>query len=142
MEKQEEVEKTSGSKIMEQGERKGYKYLVVQNSSLTDNWHNGYVKIADSKEKIDVKTANVFGKELDVTYDKLNTVIETVELTFCGEMSNGPDGYWIGFDTLHIWNEKNPETKSHKSVRRKTFELIDELDSKNVLQEKDVMKNV
>jgi len=128
-------QKVRGSTLVEQGEHEGMTYGIIKVSGMRV-YHNGYVRIADSAESIDQLYSEFFNSEVEVTYDRIISDVKTVELTYSGtRVKELPEGYWIGFDTAHIWNDQNPETKTHRAVREKTFKLIEELKDKELVKE-------
>jgi hypothetical protein len=80
---------------------------------------NGYVQTLDKN----------YGKD----YEEFENKIKTDMLTYSGDLSGFFDGIWfLGFDSAHVWNEKNPKTKTFEYVKEKTKKLCEEMVKKGI----------
>lgn len=88
-------------------------------------YHNGYVAV----QQINIEKSYTEFMEID-----------TVQLTFSGTLDHFkdrmndiskfvlPKGIWfLGFDTVHAWNDEEPESKTRESVIEITKKLADEM---------------
>ena len=72
------------------------------------------------------------------SYNDFISEIDADELTYGGELSHLkderiPNGLWFfGFDSAHIWNDENPETKTYASVKERTIKMADEMIKKRI----------
>lgn len=85
--------------------------------------HNGYVSVPE--------------KHKDKNYDDFEGKIETDELTYGGHLESYQKcnplivGKWfVGFDSNHVWNIEEPETRTYESVRARAILLAEELVAK------------
>ena len=134
--------------IIETFEYKGYTCAISENRldkrdedlfqeirdviDFNKKFHNGYVQIADSPDKVEVRNGtSPFSKYMDMNYTEWDKKISTVELTYSGRLPD-QEGYWIGFDTAHAWNFKNPQSQTLESVKKKIKKLIDEIEKKGL----------
>lgn len=128
---------TANSVLVEKFEYHGKVCVIVQNARINDVFHNGYVRVADSKDKIDVKRKKEEPlKGWDITYEDFLD-FEACEFTYCGTLSSlddVPEGYYFGFDTAHIWNDENPESKGHVAVKEKLKKVVNEMEERNVFR--------
>ena len=91
--------------------------ILLDRSPYQKPFHNGYVELKNS--------------EVKKHYDDYN--IECEELTYQGNLDfgkelNAADGKtYIGFDTVHGWNDNHPESKSIESVEKVCKKIVDEL---------------
>jgi len=79
----------------------------IKNSILLDNLklrHNGYIEVTDEEN-------NLYG---DVICDEEITYYDGLEHIYS---ANGR--MYIGFDTAHLYNNENPETKTRSHVLMK-----------------------
>lgn len=90
-----------------------WKHEVRSVADSLKDYHNGYVQ---TKERIDY-------------HDVEGT---TEELTFSGNLDK-VKGWFLGFDSLHGWNDQHPESKTEVAVMEATRELADELILKNLV---------
>ncbi len=86
-------------------------------------YHNGYVSVAPRHR----------GKH----YNDFISRIKTDELTFGGGLSHLedkriPKAYFLRFDSMHYWNDKNPISKTFGMVRKRTIELANEMVDKGI----------
>jgi hypothetical protein len=103
-------------KAMEVFVHKGRICVVV---NMDDKYHNGYVQVLPKNK----------GKDYEEFVDK----IETVELTYSGDLKGLFDGVWFfGFDTAHFWNDLHPETKTFEWVKKQTIKLCEEMKRKRI----------
>jgi len=71
-------------------------------------------------------------------YQDLQSRIDTVALTFSDTFRHSEldkewgDHWYVGFDTAHIWNDENPETKTKDAVIEKAKQLCDEMVRKGI----------
>ena len=77
------------------------------------SWHNGYVSCRPSSGQID--------------YDKTYSIISADEPTFAGFLNNYEDKripqdmYFLGFDSVHGWNDETNNNQVSVTERAKEF---------------------
>ena len=80
-------------------------------------YHNGYASVKEENHGSD--------------YDEFSHKISVDELTYSGSLEEFPEvskGLWfIGFDSAHYWNNKDPESKTLKSVKKRLKKMVDEM---------------
>jgi len=77
-----------------------------------DEYHNGYVEL----------------KEKNYNYEDLQDFVKSVELTFSGNLPFfNKNIIFIGFDTNHAWNWKNPESRTAEKVKKDVIRLAEEI---------------
>ena len=81
----------------------------LQDSTIFKPWCNGYIEIFSDEDKLHYNDFDV-----------------PVELTFKGDLKN--KGNFIGFDTMHYWNDLNPESKKPQSVAKACIDVAKALD--------------
>ena len=111
--------------IKEVFKHRGRTCVVIEMSLMgVGSYHNGYVSVAPRNKR---KSYNDFIER-----------IETDELTFSGNMNYvedkriPKDKFFLGFDSAHYWNDEKPESKTFKSVKKRTMELADEMVRKGI----------
>lgn len=109
------------SKIVEVFDYKGHKCVVKKIEKRDDEYHCGYVQVGKGGSPY---------RHTDFVTD-----IDVAELTYSGVLDD-VEGYFFGFDTDHLWNDKNPETKTKGSVKNRLKDLVEEF------KEKDIFKKV
>ena len=96
----------------------------LEGSALAIPHHNGYVSVIKRRQK------------QEPHYDRVIKSIKADELTFSGRLDDLPDkeiqdnlkGIWFfGFDSMHAWNDMNPESKSFDSVKARAKKMADEM---------------
>jgi len=95
--------------------------IIVRNNMIDEMSHNGYVTVAPRNHGCD--------------YIKVNRRINTKCLTFAGTLpvfGFHDHQYFVGFDTMHLRKDVNPEIKTYASVRAKTIKLADEMVEKGI----------
>lgn len=119
------------SHVVDEFEYKGHKCVIVKMVLRSEEYHNGYIKMADSEEQVETVKANE--KDIDTTYDRFFREGNSDELTFSGEVKD-VDGYYFGFDSAHLWNDKKPYTKQKNSVKKRTKKMVEEFEEKNIFE--------
>lgn len=116
--------------------------VVIKMTSLSGlaphGYHNGYVSVKEENKEKD--------------YNEFVSNIETDEFTFSGTLKhlNGAmnrqhgtqeelnderlsqDTWFLGFDSLHLWNSENPQSQTYESVKERTIALADEMIEKGI----------
>lgn len=122
-------------KLKEVFEYKG-KVCAIVETNILGIAHNGYVEYPEPKKK-ETKELPSSKRKIDVSYDKIMEEYDNrgkglnVELTFGDRLDityDDPrlkDKFFVGFDTLHIWNERNPYSKTFEAVKEETKKLCD-----------------
>ena len=88
------------------------------------NYCNGYAQALNEENK-------------SKDYDDIKGITAD-ELTFAGTLDNlndsriPKDTYFFGFDSAHVWNDMNPESKTCKAVKQRTMKLAEELEAQNI----------
>jgi len=129
-------------KLKEQFDYKGHRCAIVEmQMPATGNFHNGYVRVADSADQVDSShyedLENLYIPDYDspdYAYNSFVSKLETAELTFSGNNKVLPDGFWFGFDSAHAWSDRKPESKTHQSVKERLKDLVHEMIEKNVFE--------
>jgi len=79
---------------------------------VPEEYHNGYVEL----------------KEKNYDYQDLQDFVKSVELTFSGNLPFfNKNIIFIGFDTNHVWNWKNPESRTAENVKKDVIRLAEEM---------------
>lgn len=113
--------------------------IIVQIASLNDIYCNGYIRVAEDSEHVDKNYRESGAMEgADVTYEKYLGSTKADELTYCGTLQqyeDVPEGYYLGFDSAHYWNEENPESKMQHRVKERLKEMVRDFEIHNVFSE-------
>ena len=73
-------------------------------------------------------------------YDDFINRINCEELTYSGDLSHlklkhvlmTKNMWFLGFDSMHFWNIKNPVTQTFEKVKERTIKLADEMIQKGI----------
>jgi len=110
-----------GAQIIEQFTCKGRRCVILQMNALRvagmNQYHNGYVQ--------------VFPEE--ILKDYFDYHFHTEEITFQGKIKLkgvNANTTWIGFDTVHAHNMKNPSSQTAEAVKLSILNLVKELENK------------
>lgn len=130
--------KTANANLVEKFEYKGYTCLIIRNANLLDVYCNGYIKVADSKEEVEQKIKEEEPmKGADITYERFLKDIDAEELTYSGTLStieDAPEGYYLGFDSAHLWNEESPNSKTPEAVKKRLKRTLEDFIVHNVFE--------
>lgn len=102
------------------------KDIVANLPTFIDLWKPyccGYIELKPEEVKESYNHHNLESEEL--TYK--NTLKRLEEQ--CKDFKAG-DSVFIGFDTAHVWNDENPESKNPDSIIEVCKEIIEELNKK------------
>ena len=96
--------------------------VIVEASWLTNEsiYHNGYVSCRLSSGEV----------EYESTYSKITADEATYEGYFGKEWDHPdiPHDLWfLGFDSVHSWNDEIPESKTLESVRERAKRFADDM---------------
>lgn len=89
--------------------------VKVEGADNTTSGHNGYVEVKNKKVQ---------------GYNTIAPWVEADELTFYGSLEHfglPKDMFFVGFDSLHVWNDHKPESKTLDAVKKRTIALAKEL---------------
>jgi hypothetical protein len=94
----------------------GKEWKKTLKNMIIAEYHNGYVEL----------------KESIYDYQDLGEFIKSVELAFSGNLPFFDKNIkFVGFDTNHAWNWKNPKSRTAEAVRKDVIRLADEMSKLN-----------
>lgn len=103
--------------------------------TVRGSWCNGYIKVAESPDEVEIKRSEKGIEGMDVTYDRFLGEIQADELTYSGTLhtlEESPEGYYLGFDSNHLWNRENPHSQEPDAVKERTKEMVAEFEEADV----------